>query len=148
VKPSGEQETLPRLRLRITSAAEASLRLGHPWLFAESVQDQNREGQLGELAVIYDRKDRFLALGLFDPDSPIRLRVLHAGRPQAIDSEWWSSRFEQALRRREGLFDHQTTGFRWINGESDGWPALVLDCYDRTLALKLGQAPNRTRSVV
>jgi 23S rRNA (cytosine1962-C5)-methyltransferase len=35
------------------------------------------------------------------------------------------------------LFDHQTTGFRWINGESDGWPGLVLDRYDRTLVLKL-----------
>jgi 23S rRNA (cytosine1962-C5)-methyltransferase len=35
------------------------------------------------------------------------------------------------------LFDEQTTGFRWINGESDGWPGLVLDRYDQTLVLKL-----------
>jgi 23S rRNA (cytosine1962-C5)-methyltransferase len=35
------------------------------------------------------------------------------------------------------LFDERTTGFRWINGESDGWPGLVLDRYDRTLVLKL-----------
>ena len=35
------------------------------------------------------------------------------------------------------MFDEQTTGFRWINGESDGWPGLVLDRYDRTLVLKL-----------
>ena len=38
---------------------------------------------------------------------------------------------------RQGLFDEQTTGFRWINGESDGWPGLVLDRYDKTLVLKL-----------
>jgi 23S rRNA (cytosine1962-C5)-methyltransferase len=132
-----EGKRLPRLRLRVSAAAESSLRLGHPWLFAESIQEQNRPGQLGEVAVIYDRKDRFLALGLFDPDSPIRMRVLHAGKPQMIDRAWWSARLDQALQRRQGLFDEQTTGFRWINGESDGWPGLVLDRYDQTLVLKL-----------
>ncbi|MFM1768507.1 MAG: hypothetical protein RJA22_1036 [Verrucomicrobiota bacterium] len=30
-----------------------------------------------------------------------------------------------------------TTGFRWIHGESDGWPGLVLDRYDNTLVLKI-----------
>jgi 23S rRNA (cytosine1962-C5)-methyltransferase len=128
---------VPRLRLRIRAAAETTLRAGHPWLFDESILAQNREGDLGELAVIYDRKDRFLAVGLFDPYSPIRVRVLHAGKPQAIDEVWWSARLHQALGRRQGLFDSQTTGFRWINGESDGWPGLVLDRYDRTLVLKL-----------
>jgi 23S rRNA (cytosine1962-C5)-methyltransferase len=74
---------------------------------------------------------------LFDPDSPLRLRVLHAGKPQTVNRRWWSGRLTQALARREHSFDAQTTGFRWINGESDGWPGLVLDRYDRTLVLKL-----------
>jgi 23S rRNA (cytosine1962-C5)-methyltransferase len=43
------------------------------------------------------------------------------------------------------LFDEQTTGFRWVNGESDGWPGLVLDRYDRTLVLKLYTAAWLTR---
>jgi 23S rRNA (cytosine1962-C5)-methyltransferase len=127
----------PRLRLRVTAAAESILRSGHPWLFAESIHEQNRAGELGELAVVYDRKDRFLALGLYDPDSPIRLRVLCAGKPQVIDRTWWSRQLDRALQRREGLFDGQTTGFRWINGESDGWPGLVLDRYAGALVLKL-----------
>jgi len=130
-------ERAPRLRLRITAAAERSLAAGHPWLFAESILEQNRPGRLGELAILYDRKDRFLAAGLFDPHSPIRFRVLQLGDPKLIDADWWRRRLQSALERREGLFDSQTTGFRWINGESDGWPALVLDRYDRTLVLKL-----------
>ena len=60
------------------------VRGGHPWVFAQSVRAQNRDGETGELAVIFDRKDQFLAVGLFDPDSPIRVRILHAGKPQAI----------------------------------------------------------------
>src|SRR6188472_2748826 len=66
-----------RLRLRVSPVAESNLRAGHPWLFGISIREQNREGEAGELAVVYDRQDKFLAVGLFDPDSPIRLRVLH-----------------------------------------------------------------------
>jgi 23S rRNA (cytosine1962-C5)-methyltransferase len=128
---------LPRLRLRISAAAEGELRAGHPWVFADSVRGLNREGQSGELAVIYDRKDEFLAVGFFDPDSPIRVRVLHMGKPQTIDAAWWSARLAQAIERRRGLFDEQTNGYRVINGESDGWPGLVLDCYNTTLVLKI-----------
>jgi len=126
-----------RLRLRITAAAESIVRSGHPWLFADSIHESNRPGQPGDLAVIYDRKDKFLAVGLFDPDSPIRVRILHAGKPQTIDSAWWKAHLEKSLARREKLFDAATTGFRLIHGESDGWPGLVLDRYDTTLVLKI-----------
>jgi len=101
------------------------------------VREQNRDGVSGELAVIYDRKDKFLAAGLFDPDSPIRVRVLHAGKPQALDAAWWTAQLDAAVRRRDELFDAHTTGYRLINGESDGWPGLVLDRYDTTFVLKL-----------
>ena len=134
---AANQSAATRLRLRITAAAESAVRSGHPWVFSDSILESNRAGQTGELAVIYDRKDRFLAVGLFDPDSPIRVRILHAGKPQTIDRAWWQARLEQALTRRRDLFDAQTTGYRLIHGESDGWPGLVLDRYDTTLVLKL-----------
>jgi 23S rRNA (cytosine1962-C5)-methyltransferase len=126
----------PRLRLRVTATAETILRSGHPWLFADSVREQNRPGQLGELAVIFDRNDKFLAVGLFDPGSTIRVRVLHTGKPATIDTPWWQERLTHTLARREGLFDAQTNGYRCINGESDGWPGLVVDRYDATFVLK------------
>ena len=132
-----ETEPGPRLRLRVTATAETIIRSGHPWLFADSIREQNRAGRLGELAVIFDRNDKFLAVGLFDPESPIRVRVLHTGKPATIDSAWWRGRLKQTLARREGLFDAQTNGYRCIHGESDGWPGLVLDRYDRTFVLKL-----------
>jgi 23S rRNA (cytosine1962-C5)-methyltransferase len=135
-----KSSTKPILRLRITATAETIVRGGHPWIFAQSVRAQNRDGQTGELAVIFDRKDQFLAVGLFDADSPIRVRILHAGKPQAIDKAFWERRAQEALRRRDGMFDGKTTGYRCINGESDGWPGLVLDRYGDTYVLKLYMA--------
>ena len=130
----------PRLRLRVTATAESLIRGGHPWLYDASIREQNRPGQSGELAVIFDRRDKFLALGLYDPLSPIRVRVLHAGKPATADDAWWRARLHTALARRDGLFDSQTTGHRCISGESDGWPGLVLDRYDTTFVLKLYSA--------
>ena len=116
------------------------IRGGHPWLYDASIREQNRPGQAGELAVIFDRRDKFLALGLYDPLSPIRVRVLHQGKPTNADDAWWRARLQAALVRRSGLFDSQTTGYRCISGESDGWPGFVLDRYDTTFVLKLYSA--------
>ncbi len=116
------------------------IRGGHPWLYDASIREQNRPGQPGELAVLFDRQDKFLALGLYDPLSPIRVRVLHCGKPVTADDNWWRARLQTTLARRDGLFDAQTTGHRCISGESDGWPGLVLDRYDTTFVLKLYSA--------
>jgi 23S rRNA (cytosine1962-C5)-methyltransferase len=132
-----EHPARPSLRLRITAAAETIVRGGHPWVFAQSVREQNRAGATGELAVIFDRSNRFLAVGLYDAHSPIRVRILHAGKPQRIDHQWWQQRAVKAFTLRQGQFDSQTTGFRRINGENDGWPGLILDQYDTTRVLKL-----------
>jgi 23S rRNA (cytosine1962-C5)-methyltransferase len=125
------------LRLRVSAVAESKIRAHHPWLFSDSIREQNREGRLGELAVIYDRKDKFLAVGLFDPESPIRVRMLHAGQPQAVDEKWWVENLRAAVARREGLIDEHTNACRLIHGESDRWPGLVLDRYHHTLVMKL-----------
>lgn len=137
MNPAPTKAAQPRLKLTITATAETIVRGGHPWVYSDSVRTQNREAQAGELAVIYDRKDKFLAVGLFDPDSPIRVRVLHAGKPATLDDAWWQARLETALARRAGIANAQTNGLRLINGESDDWPGLVLDRYDTTLVLKL-----------
>lgn len=128
---------IPRLKLTLRPAAESAVRGGHPWVWSDSIKSQNREGKAGELAVIYDRKDRFLAIGFYDPDSPLRVRIVHAGKPVTIDTAWWEQRFDECLACREGILDDKTNGCRLINGESDGWPGLVLDRYDTTLVLKL-----------
>lgn len=131
---------MSRLRLRVLPRAESAVRRGHPWVFADSVKSRNREGAAGELAVIYDRRDRFLAVGLYDPDSPIRVRIVHAGEPATIDRDWWLGRAREAAARRVPVFSEATTGARCLNGESEGFPGLVADRYDDTLVVKLYSA--------
>jgi hypothetical protein len=100
-------------------AAETQIRAGHPWIFSDSIREQNRDATTGELAVVFDRNDNFLAIGLYDADSPIRVRVIHRGKPVTIDSNWWRSRLKESMQRRAEVADSETNGLRWINGESD-----------------------------
>ena len=126
----------PRLALRVTAAAERALRDGHPWLFQNSITKQNHEGQPGDLAVVFDRKKRFLAVGLYDPTSPIRVRILQHGQPAQIDGDFFRARLGQAADRRAALPD-STTGYRLVHGPNDALPGLVVDRYAGTLVLKL-----------
>jgi 23S rRNA (cytosine1962-C5)-methyltransferase len=126
-----------RLRIHLTPAAENAVRQGHPWVYADRIRQANRPGISGDLAILYDRRDRFLALGLFDPDSPIRVRILHVGEPVTVEDGWWKNRLEVALAKRRAWFGPDTTGWRWIHGENDGWPGLVIDRYEDVAVLKL-----------
>ena len=113
------------------------MRKEHPWLYAESIRSQSRAGAPGDLAVIFDRHRKLLALGLYDPDSPIRIRILHRGGPRAIDREFFAERLREAAALRAGLEREGTTAWRLVNGESDGLPGLVVDRYERSCVLKL-----------
>jgi len=126
-----------KLRLRIGAAAEKQVRAGHPWVYESSIREQNREGEVGELGVIYDRNDRFLAIGFYDPQSPLRVRIIHRGKPQVIDTHWWGRQLQRALDKRKSLFDDNTNGYRYVHGENDGFPGLVLDRYADVAVLKL-----------
>ncbi len=96
----------------------------------------------GELAVIFNRDRSFAGIGLFDPHSPIRIRVLHHGRrPLTIDRAFWSQRLRTALEHRSSLLaSGEHTGFRWVNGENDGLGGLVVDCYDTVTVVKVYSA--------
>jgi 23S rRNA (cytosine1962-C5)-methyltransferase len=126
-----------RLALRLHARAERAVRRGHPWVFDHGIKEQRHEGRAGDLAVIFDRDNRFLAIGLYDPASPIRVRVLHQGTPETIDREWFASRIRTAHERRLPLLAQHTTGYRVVHGGNDGLPGLVVDRYAGSLVVKL-----------
>ena len=131
-RPSGR-----RLALRVSPSAERAIRSGHPWVFDKAIRQQNVDGSPGDLAVIFDRKNRFLAIGLYAPASPIRVRILAHGQPAQIDADWFMYKVETAAEQRLPLLQTNTTGYRLVHGENDGLPGLVIDRYGETLVLKL-----------
>jgi 23S rRNA (cytosine1962-C5)-methyltransferase len=126
-----------RIAIHVKPAAERALRSGHPWVFDQAIRSQSHEGQSGDLAVIFDSQRRFLAIGLYDPDSPIRVKVLHHRQPVTIDRAWFTEQLRAAAAIRRPLLTQQTDSYRLVHGENDGLPGLIIDRYANTLVLKL-----------
>ncbi len=130
------------LAVRVSSAGERAIRSGHPWIFDGAIESVSYDAPSGTLAVIFDRRRRFLAVGLYDPASPIRIRILHQGSSATIDQTWFEAKFATALTQRLPLIQTSdpariTDGFRLLYGENDGLPGLILDRYADTNVLKL-----------
>ncbi len=128
-----------RLAIRVTNDAIRQIRGEHPWVFDGSIVSVNHDDAIaGDLGVVFDKDRQFVAIGLYDPNSPIRLRILHQGKPLTIDNAWWSEKIAAAIERRAPvLAAGDTNGYRVIHGENDGLSGLVLDRYGSTFVLKL-----------
>lgn len=126
-----------RVAVHVTPAAERALRGGHPWLFDRAIRRQSHEGQPGDLAVIFDHERQFLAIGLYDPDSPIRVRVLQHRQQATINRAWYTQRLRSAAEIRQPLLHRDTNGYRLVHGENDSLPGLVVDRYGGVLVIKL-----------
>lgn len=125
------------VKLQVTNSAMATLHRGHPWLYAERIKSESHQGQPGDLALVFDGKRRFVAVGLYDPLSAIRMRALRTSKPGPIDRAFFAERIALALARRLPLLTTGTDGYRMIHGESDGMPGMAVDRYSETAVVKL-----------
>ena len=96
-------------------------------------------GQPGDLAVIFDARRRFLAIGLYDQclrrsSSP---GVLQHHTPPPLTATGSLRIPATAAGIRDPLAADGTDGYRLVHGENDGLPGLVVDRYAGTLVLKL-----------
>lgn len=130
-----------RLAIKLKPAAQRMVKKGHPWVFKEGIIKQNTEGQAGAIAIIYDnKKNKFLACGLYDPHSPIRIKILQVHQPTTIDASWLAHKIAIAKTKRAALLSTDTNSYRLIYGENDGLPSLVADVYAHVLVVKLYSA--------
>ena len=126
------------IAVKLKPKAEKFVKQGHPWVFENSISKANKDGENGDLAVIFDqRTNSFLACGYWDEDSPIRIKVLHFGKPTKLNQDWYNSRVEGCYGQRAGLLLKETNGYRLIFGENDGLPGVICDVYAGIAVLKL-----------
>ena len=99
---------------------------------------QNKAGTAGDLVIVFDQKDnKFLALGLYDPDSPIRIKVLSLENGIKINEQWLTDKLQEAYSKRENLLQTNPNAYRLCFGENDGLPALICDVYAQVAVLKI-----------
>jgi len=126
------------IAVKIKPSIERIIRKEHPWLFDAGITKQSKEGNAGDLAIIYDnKKNKFLALGLYDPFSPIRIKLIQFKKSARINNEWFHQKITAAYEKRQSLLATDTNSYRLVHGENDGLPSLIADVYADVLVVKL-----------
>ncbi|MFC5045650.1 class I SAM-dependent rRNA methyltransferase [Aquimarina hainanensis] len=127
-----------RIAVKLKPSAEKMVRRGHPWVFQDSITKQSTAAEAGDLAIIYDsKKNSFLACGFFDPQSPIRIKLIQYKKQALINKEWFEAKIDEAKKIRTKLLETATNSYRLIFGENDSFPGFIADVYDHVLVVKL-----------
>lgn len=124
----------------ISPRGEARLRHGHPWIYRSDVAADGAAG--GSVVGVVGARDRVLGHAFYSDRSQIALRMLtRDDRP--VDEAFWRGRFEAAIRFRDSL-GIDGTAYRLVHGEADLLPSVIVDRYDRVLAVQtLSQGADR-----
>lgn len=126
--------------LRLNRDLARTVKRGHPWVYADALRDLPR-AVAGSSAVLLDnKKGQPIAVGYYDPASPLAFRVCDTDGRAKLDQRWALHRLRDALNLRRSLFDSSTTGYRLLNGEGDAAPGLVIDVYGNSAVIKLDGA--------
>ena len=113
------------------------LELGHPWVIEDRYTKRWPQGARGDLIALRNEENHLLATALLDPGERVVARVLDSG-PMKLTQEWLRQRVAEAWRLRRQIIDLQeTTAYRLINGEGDGFPGLTVDRYGDFLLVQL-----------
>ena len=128
-----------RLAVKLNAKGEQFVVKGHPWVFSNSIVKINDNAQTGDLAIIFSKnKNKVVGLGLYDANSPIRIKVIHNAETKVeVNSFFFNQKIEIAFEKRSALLETNTNSYRLLFGENDGFPGLIADVYDSVLVVKL-----------
>ena len=125
------------MQLELSKDLARHLRRGHPWVFRKALAKPPKAAA-GEIVDVTSG-GRFVARGLYDPHSPIAVRLLTHDAAEAVGPGLWRARLARAARlRRELVTD--TDAYRLVHGENDFLPGVVVDVYGVFAVVKLYSA--------
>jgi 23S rRNA (cytosine1962-C5)-methyltransferase len=124
--------SLPRVIVKPRRARPFFAR--HPWVFVTSIAAVEGDPAPGDEVALVSHERQFIARGLFNPHSAIRVR-LYRWRDEPLDDAYWSSLLADAHRLRvDGLgLGGPGRAYRVVSSEGDGLSGLTVDRYDRHL---------------
>ena len=110
----------------------------HPWVFAGAIARTPPGLNPGDEVVLVSDQGEFIARGLFNPHSAIRVRLYSWQAEISLDEAFWRIRLEQAitLRRDRLQWWGPQTGCRLVFSEADGLSGLIVDRYGDWLLLQ------------
>lgn len=125
-------DALPRVTLKPRRALPFFSR--HPWVFAGAVAKSDDGITPGGEVAVYSHEREFIARGLFNSESNIRVRLYSWEADVSLDADFWSARLDEAIALRTFL---QGDSCRLVFSEGDGLSGLTVDRYGDWLLMQI-----------
>jgi 23S rRNA (cytosine1962-C5)-methyltransferase len=130
---------IPALRLKHNE--DRRIAAGHLWVFSNEVDTQATPliaFKPGDLCRVVSDRDKFLGFAYVNPKTLICARVLGRDPNYVPGARLLEHRLQTALALRERLYSQPF--YRWVYGESDGLPGLVLERFGDVVVAQIGTA--------
>ena len=118
----------------------------HPWVFAGAISHLECDGShiapeeisAGATVDLFSAKSEFVARGLFNANSNIRLRLYSWNEGEELGRDFWRSSIVVAIDSRKRIIaaSTDTNAYRLIFSEADGLSGLTVDRYDDWLLVQ------------
>ena len=110
----------------------------HPWVFAGAIAAVTGSPADGGEVELHSGTGNFIARGLFNSQSKIRVRLYSWTPEQALDREFFKSRLETAIRLRHDVLklNNPAGACRLVFSEADGLSGIIVDRYANWLTVQ------------
>jgi 23S rRNA (cytosine1962-C5)-methyltransferase len=128
--------TLPRVILRARRARPFYGR--HPWVFPGAIAEVQGEPADGGVVDVYSHAENFVARGLYNSQSKIRVRLYSWSPDVALDASFFRDRLVTAIRLRTAILNRTGArqACRLVFSEGDYLSGCTIDRYDRWLVVQ------------
>ena len=107
---------------------------GHLWAFSNEIAEIKGEPQSGDIVELFNHQNKFLGIGIFNPNSLIAVRLL-SNEKEEIDFQFFKKRIEMAYSLRQKIY-HETDVYRLVHGEGDSLPGLIIDRFNNYFSIQ------------
>lgn len=110
----------------------------HPWVFAGTIKQAPADLTVGRVVAVHSNENEFIAYGLYNPISNIRVRLYSWDINQPPDDGFFGKRITESIALRRRLFEGTGTwhACRLVFSEADGLSGLTVDRYGNHLLVQ------------
>ncbi len=129
------------VKLTLRKGEEKRIRAGHLWVYSneiDTVRTPLKSIEPGSACLVEDAQGKALGVGYVNPHSLIAIRLMTRNSKASLSKSLLKKRLQSAMQLREQLYP--TSCYRWVYGESDGLPGLIIDRFGDYIVMQINTA--------
>ena len=123
--------------ITISHEGETWLQKGQMWMYRNNLVQADEKIPDGGIVNIISNDGTYYGTGFYSPISHITCRILTKDESETIDQAFFEKRIRFAYDYRKTVEPNNLSNCRYVFGEADLLPGLVVDCYNDILVTQI-----------